>query len=115
VLASVLIWNTVVTVTQMAGYTVATVGLLYFSFGADTIHSLIREHVFVRIHNNQNRVARRRRTQHVIASMLLIVVVLAGAIGGVLAGYKVEMDPRVYWYSMTRLSGSKPFSWWNIR
>jgi hypothetical protein len=43
--------------------------------------------------------------------MLLATIVLAGAIGGVLAGYRVEMDPRVYWYSMSRLTGSKSFSW----
>jgi hypothetical protein len=41
--------------------------------------------------------------------MLLMIVVLAGAIGGVTAGYRVEMDPRVYWYSMSRLSSPKSF------
>jgi hypothetical protein len=115
VLASIVIWNTVVTVTQVAGYMVATVGLLYYSFGADTIHSFIREHGFGKVHTNENPIARRRRKQRVIATMLLTVVVLAGAIGGVLAGYKVEMDPRTYWYSMTGLSGSKSSSWWNVR
>jgi hypothetical protein len=111
VLASVMIWKTMVTPTQVVGYTVAIIGLLYYSFGADSIHSFIRNHVLQKVHRDENPIARRRRTQRVIASMLLTTVVFAGAIGGVLAGYRVEMDPRVYWYSMSRLSGSKSFSW----
>jgi hypothetical protein len=111
VLVSVLIWKTVVTPAQVAGYTVATIGLLYYSFGADSIHSFVRDHAFQKVTTEENPIARRRRTQRVIVSMLLTTVVLAGAVGGVLAGYRVEMDPRVYWYSMSRLSGSKPFSW----
>lgn len=111
VFASVLIWKTVVTPTQVAGYTVATIGLLYYSFGADNIHSFIHDHVFEKVHRDKNPIARRRWTHRVIAGMLLATIVLAGAIGGVLAGYRVEMDPRVYWYSMSRLTGSKSFSW----
>jgi hypothetical protein len=41
--------------------------------------------------------------------MLLVIVVIAGAIGGVIAGYRVELDPRAYWYSMSRLSSPKSF------
>jgi hypothetical protein len=110
VLASVLIWNTLVTPMQVAGYTVATIGLLYYSLGADSIHSFIRNQVVQSAQKEENLIARRRRTQRVLASMLLTIVVLAGAIGGVIAGYRVEMDPRVYWYSMSRLSSPKPFS-----
>ena len=108
-LASVLIWNTLVTPMQVAGYTVATVGLLYYSLGADSIHSFIRNQVAQSARKEENPVARRRRTQRVLASMLLMVVVLAGAIGGAIAGYRVEMDPKVYWYSMSRQSSPKPF------
>jgi hypothetical protein len=109
VLASVLIWNTLVTPMQVAGYTVATVGLLYYSLGADSIHTLSHNQVAQSARNEKNPIARRRRTQRVLASMLLVIVVLTGAIGGVIAGYRVEMDPRVYWYSISRLSGSKSF------
>jgi hypothetical protein len=109
VLASVLIWNTLVTPMQVAGYTVATIGLLYYSLGADSIHSFIRHQLFQSARNEENLIARRRRTQRVLASMLLMIVVLAGAIGGVIAGYRVEMDPRVYWHSISRLSSRKSF------
>ena len=110
-LASVLIWKTVVTPTQVAGYTVATIGLLYYSFGADNIHRVIRDHVFERVPRHENPMTRRRRIRRVITSMLLVIVVVTGAVGGVLAGYRVEMDPRVYWYSMSQLTGSKSFPW----
>jgi hypothetical protein len=94
---------------QVAGYTVATIGLLYYSLGADSIHSFISNQVFQSARKEESPIARRRRTQRVLASMLLMIVVLAGAIGGVTAGYRVEMDPRVYWYSMSRLSSPKSF------
>ena len=94
---------------QVAGYTVATIALLYYSLGAESIHSFIRNQVAQSARKEENPIARRRRTQRVLASMLLMTVVLAGAIGGVIAGYGVEMSPRVYWYSMSRLSGPKSF------
>jgi hypothetical protein len=95
---------------QVAGYTVATIGLLYYSLGADSIHSFIRHQIFQSARGEENPIARRRRTQRVLASMLLVILVLAGAIGGVIAGYRVEMDPRVYWHSISRLSSRKSFS-----
>ena len=94
--ASVLIWKTVVTSTQLAGYTVATIGLLHYSFGVDSVRSFIRDCAFQMVHRDDNNIARSRRVSRLAVGMILTVAVLVGSFGGVLAAYRVQMDPRAY-------------------
>ena len=42
---SVLIWHSVVTPLQLLGYTIATVGLLYYSLGRHIIHDFVRQRI----------------------------------------------------------------------
>ena len=104
-LASVLIWSTVITPLQVAGYTLATVGLLYYSLGVEIIHSFFEGRIRRTSHGDENPLTRRRHQRRMVAITSIVFIISAGAIGGILAGYSVEWDPRVYWYSMGRLAG----------
>jgi hypothetical protein len=49
---------------------------------------------------------RRRFAKRRFAVVLVVLSAFAGAIGGGYAGYNIEWDPRVYWYSAQRLTGA---------
>lgn len=89
---------------QIVGYALATAGLLYYSLGAETVHAVLKIHAG-NAATDENLVAGKRRRRRTCALTFLVSVILAGAVGGIFAGYKVEMDPRVYWYSKARLPG----------
>ena len=105
VFASVLIWGTVVTWMQIAGYTIATVGLVYYSLGAQTIHAFFNGQMGS-LKLDENPMAARRRRKRVCVLLLVLFLILFAATGGVLAGYGMDLgriDPRFYWYSKDRL------------
>jgi len=105
ILASVVLWDTIVTSTQIVGCFIATAGLLYYSVGKDKLHSLI----FLRYQYQplkEQSVSPRRFAKRKFAIVLVLISISAGAIGGGYAGYNIEWDPRVYWYSAQRLTGA---------
>jgi hypothetical protein len=105
ILASVVFWGTIVTLTQIVGCFIATTGLLYYSVGKEKLHSLLFSCCQYPKATEQG-VNPRRFAKRKFAIMLVLLSVSAGAIGGGYAGYSMEWDPRVYWYSAQRLTGA---------
>jgi hypothetical protein len=62
VFGSILIWHTVITPLQLLGNTIATIGLLYYSLGKDTIHNFMLQHL-----TGSNRGHSRRRSSSAAA------------------------------------------------
>ena len=105
VFASVLIWGTVVTWMQIAGYIIATIGLVYYSLGAETVHAFFKGQGGSS-RRDENLVAARRRRKRVCVFLSVLFLILFAAIGGALAGYGMDLgriDTRFYWYSKDRL------------
>jgi hypothetical protein len=99
---SAIVWSTVVTSTQIIGYSLSTLGLLYYSLGAETIRNALYQALSFAEHRDGSSYTNRKRRKRVIAAILLISIICAGAIGGIFAGLKMELDPRAYWYSMRK-------------
>ncbi len=90
---------------QIAGYAIATVGLVYYTLGAETVHAFFKGQVGSS-KLDENPVAARRRRKRVCALLSVLFLILFAALGGVLAGYGMDLgkiDPRFYWYSKDRL------------
>jgi hypothetical protein len=101
---SAIVWSTVVTPTQIVGYSLSTLGLLYYSLGIETIRGAFYHTFLFAMHRDGSNYTNRKHRKRVIAAILLISIICAGAIGGILAGLKMELDPRAYWYSMRKMT-----------
>lgn len=117
IFASVLLWGTVVTPTQIVGCLVATSGLLYYSIGKQRLHSplfpwLEQSRIeesgskLVELGGTPGAVKRKTFAKRKFAIVLVVLSAVAGAIDGGYAGHNIEWDPRVYWYSAQRLTGA---------
>ena len=105
IIVSVVFWGTVVTLTQIVGCCIATIGLLYYSLGKERLHSLVFPCYQYQPMREQS-LSPRRFAKRKFAIVLVLLSVSAGALGGGYAGYSMEWDPRVYWYSAQRLTGA---------
>lgn len=103
IFASVVLWETIVTPTQIVGCIIATAGLLYYSLGKDRIHSLLFPWL-EQSRAEEKSVKRRRIAKRKFAIVVVLLSASAGAIGGGYAGYDIEWDPRVYWHSAQRVT-----------
>ena len=105
---AILIWGTVVTPLQIFGYALSSIGLLYYFLGAETIHRFVSS-LFVGKRPPVERKSGTGNSRKKIAMICITAAAVCGGMAGALAGYTVDWrdwDPRLYWYSATRLYDS---------
>ena len=89
---------------EVFGYGVPSIGLLYYSLDAEKINASCQRREVIKEGQIENVPSRRKFTNKKIVLFMIGGVAVAGGIGGAIAGYNMEWDPRPYRYSATGFS-----------